>query len=316
MSTTLHGRQLLTSLLRGEMAARPALVPFVDTLAARVAGNSYREMLEDPGLWTSALIKCAGLLEADGVIAGYEPTVMAEALGATIGWNNGRPVLTGQVETVPGDPLSMPRLAAAVETSRRIAAPAGRDLACIAAVTGPQLLAAQVFGPREIESGARRIRTQLAAIAEAFLKTQPDLILFIEQFDASGGALAGSAARIYGTLRNLAAYYNVPTAVYAEGYDPGVVEDITALKVDVYVLGRDCHGGRPDLAAALALAGKALAVGIGLPFDAPDAVRVLIEAARVACRDGHKLLLTSLGAIAGDTDLYAAKSRVAGLRGD
>lgn len=306
---------MLTRLVRGETVPRPALLPFVDTLAARVAGNSYREMLEDPGLWTSALIKCAGLLGADGVIAGYEPTVMAEALGAQVGWDNGRPALTGQAQTLPGDPLSMPRLAAAIETARRIAAGAGQDLACVAALTGPQLLAAQVFGPGEAESGAGRIKTPLAAITEAFLKARPDLVMFIEQFDASGG-VAGNAARVYGTLRNLAAYYNVPTAVYAEGYDLTTVKDIAALKLDVYVLGRDCHGGGPDLAAALALADKALAVGIGLPFDAPDAVRVLIEAARAACREGQKLLLTSLGAIAGDTDLDAVRSRVAGLRGE
>ena len=303
-----HGRELFSHFLSGHAMSRPVMMPFLDALAASISGASYAAMINAPAVWSGALMKSAELLGADGIIAGYDPAIVAEALGATISWREGQPEITAPANELSEDFLASPRLVSAIETIRRIASGAGRRLACIAAVVGPQTLARQVFGIDGMETGIKQLKPHLAAIAEALLKTQPDLLMLVERLSPDSGGVSPGAARIYNTLRNLAAHYNVPTAVYAAGYVTDTLHQVSALKMDVYILGRDLHGHDPDLATALALGADSIGTGIGIRLDDTARAGAIIEAAMAACHSGHHLLLTSLETVDKGADLQSVRS--------
>jgi hypothetical protein len=309
------GRNLFMKFLHRETIPRPVIIPFIDTLAARISGNSYREMIGDPGLWAAALSKSMELLGTDGIIAGFDGTILAQALGATISWSDGVPAVAGPAAGVTDDPLATPHLAAALETVKRLSAiPGRRGWACVAAAAGPLTLAAQVFAPAEIEAGITRIKPRITAVTEAFLKTQPDMFLFVEQLRHDQVKSFGSVARVYNTLRNLAGYYHVPVAVFVEGYDPAAVHELLTLKLDIIILGRDCYHDGPELAAAMQLAHEVAGVGIGIPWDQPARAGNIMQEAVAACHDGQQLLLTSLGGLNRDIDLNAVRTLIDGCR--
>jgi hypothetical protein len=113
-------------------------------------------------------------------------------------------------------------------------------------------------------------------------------------------------ARLYSTLRNQAAYYNVPLAVYFDGYQPDRMEQLGSLKSDVTILGRDIHGAAPDLALALRIAGQP--TGIGIRLEDVEHAAGMVREACLACRDGRNLLLTSLDSPGMDMDLNSLRS--------
>ena len=91
------GREVFLNALQGRPADRPAFLPLVNRLAAKLAGCSLQEMQSDAGLWTGGLTAAAKLLGADALAVAYDPTLTAEGLGAPIAWKNGLPRPAGPV---------------------------------------------------------------------------------------------------------------------------------------------------------------------------------------------------------------------------
>jgi hypothetical protein len=258
-------------------------------LLARVEGKPYEEIISNPGDWTAALLKTMDLLQTDGVIAGYDDAILAQAMGA-----------------MADEPLQHPGLAAAVETVKRLAASVGRSYACIAGMAGPGKLSRQLFPPGGIEAGMRSVKKQYLAVSESYLKTRPDMLLLFEQMGSMGGSITSVFARLYSTLRNQAAYYNVPLAVCFEGYHPDHMEQLSSLKPDVTILGRDINGEEPGLAPAMQFTNKP--AGIGINLEDLDHAAGMVRAACSACRDGRNLLLTSLDSPGMNIDLDSLRS--------
>ncbi len=302
------GRDLFADFLVGKKMSRPVFVPFFDTLAAVISGVSYDSMISDPGIWHGALLKSAGLFDSDGLVAGFDPVIVAESLGAGTVWNGGRPVITTPAETLRENFLESQHLAAALETTRRMASPAGSDKACVAALVGPQTLARQVFGGDCVEAGMRSLKPYLATIAKVLLNIKPNLLMFVEMLGPDGGQVLPQAARVYNTLRNLAVYYDVPTALYIDGHETDTIQKILSLKMNEYILGCDINGDDPELDSALALTAHTAGVGIGVRLENTEMAREIIAAAKAACRSGHNVLITSLGSVDDDIDLQSARS--------
>lgn len=265
------------------------LLPLVDSLLARVEGKPYEHIIASPGDWTAALLKTMDLLQTDGIIAGCDNAILAQAMG-----------------TPANEPLQHPGLVAAIETVKRLAAPAGRSYACVAGMAGPGKLASQLFPHGEIEAAMRAIKKHYMTVAESYLKTQPDMLLLFEQIGGTDGSASSATARLYSTLRNQAAYYNVPLAVYFEGYQTDHLEQLSSLKPEITILGRDIHGEEPGLALALQITHQPAGIGINLE-DVEHAAGIVREASS-ACREGHNLLLTSLGSPGMDIDLNSLRS--------
>jgi hypothetical protein len=300
------GRTLLSQFLRGTPQTRPVLLPFIDRLLARIESKPYEGIIASPGDWTAALLKIMDLLQTDGIIAGYDDATLAQAMGAPMVRDTAAAGLPAPADALAAEPLQHPGLAAAVETVKRLAAPAGRSYACIAGMAGPGKLATQLFHPKEIEAGIRAVKKPYMAVSESYLQTRPDMLLLFEDLGATGGSVAGAVARLYGTLRNQAAYYNVPLAVYFEGYHPDNMEQLSGLKPDIVILGRNIHGDEPNLALALQFADQP--AGIGINLEDPERAAGVVQAACSACRSGRNLLLTGLGAPGMNADLNSLRS--------
>ncbi len=148
------------------------LLPFFGSLLGRIESKPHEHVIASPGEWTAALLKGMNLLQTDGIIAGYDDVLLVHAMGA-----------------LAEDPLQHPGLAAAVETVKRLAAPASRNYACVARMAGPGKLTGQLFPPREIEAGMRAIKKQYMAVSESYLKTQPDMLLLFERIGGVDGSL-------------------------------------------------------------------------------------------------------------------------------
>lgn len=298
-------RQRFEALLAGRSEGRPAWLPLVDELPARVLQSGYRELSTDPGLWSAGLMTAAELLEADAILAGFDPTLVAEACGAELDWSVAPPRVAASPREVGLQPLGAPRLAALLETLRRLSATVRARLGLVAVLTGPGTLARQLCPGQPLEEALRSIKGTLMAVAEAALKARPDLLLFVEDLPDPAAEPERAWQRAFGTLRNLAAHYDVPLALRAEGWGPAQAGWLAGLKMDVYFLG---HGSGDPLDLARQLAAARVSVGVPIPATAGEEARALVAAVRAERAQGCRLFLTTAGAVGSGGDL-------AGLRG-
>lgn len=299
------GRQCFDALLAGRAGGRPAWIPLVDELAPRVAGTSYRELSTDPGLWAAGLLGATELLGADAVVAGLDFTLAAEACGAELAWTGPRPVIVRPPAEISSEPLAAPRQAALLETLRRLGATARTRLGLVAALIGPATLALQLCPGLPLEDGLRRVRTAHTAMAEAVLKARPDLILFIERLSGTGLEPPRAWQRAFATLRNLAGYYAVPTALYLEGWTMPQLAALATLQMNAHWLG---EGEGDALLAARILAAGPIGVGVPVPVPGTGAARAVLDAVRAARDDGRNLFLTTAAGIGGQEDLAGLRA--------
>ncbi len=89
----MNGRERFKGFLNGEPVTRPAFVPLIRGLLARVEGMSMETLTSDPTLWVNGLMKTTQLFGLDGVVVGLDVTLMAEASGCPVTWEEDRPIL-------------------------------------------------------------------------------------------------------------------------------------------------------------------------------------------------------------------------------
>ena len=116
----------------------------------------------------------------------------------------------GRLETSATQPTAAPRQAALLETLRRLGATARTRFGLAAALVGPATLARQLCPEQPLEDGLRRIKNAYMAVAEAMLQARPDLLLLTERMPAPDAEPERAWQRFFGTVRNLAAHYDVP----------------------------------------------------------------------------------------------------------
>jgi hypothetical protein len=301
------GRELFRCFLDGAPLSRPAFVPMVRGLAARVGGVKAEAFTYDPTAWANLLVKTAELFNLDGVVAGLDFTLLAEACGCPIKWQDDRPMISGPAEGLCPQPQEMGRLKVALEKARRVFEITRSSRACVAAMTGPATLAGQVFGREEGPKHLGDIKPLVVSVAEAFCATRPDVLIFLE-----GRALAQSEVgmperRIYNTLRNLASHYDIPLGMFLHGYGPELPSGLDKLKMDFHVLGLSRGGGLPPRQALEDLAGQGLGLGIGLPLDDLEAAKqVMAQGVELyRSQSGRGFFFTSLGPVTREANLDA-----------
>lgn len=305
------GRTAFDAMLAGTTAGRPAWLPPVDELAGRIQSRSHRETTSNPDLWCAGLTRAGELLGADALLVGGDATLAAEACGAELDWSLPRPVIVRRPGEPSAQPLGAPRLAALLEVLRRLRSTARARFGIVAALCGPLLLATQLFPEQAPEQALRRVKAVHTTLVDALLATRPDLLVLRER--PAGSAEVHTAwQRAFGTLRNLAAHYDVPLALLAEDWSVEQIAGLGALRLPVYLLGR---GSGDALPAARRLATPPVAVGIALSLDAgadPAATLAAVAAARAG---GSNLFLTTApGAGDAPDDLDTLRSLAAQLQ--
>ena len=297
------GRELFHKFLRGEPVPRPPFVPLVQGLAARVGGIPFETMNSDPTLWVSSLIKTVELFGLDGVVVGVDFTLMAEACGCEVLWKDDRPVISSLLRDLCEAPEETGRMRHALEAARRVFQVSRQERACVAAMTGPVTLARQLFGPEEGPGRVGEVKALVVQMTEAFCKTGPDLLLFMEGQPLGLAELNMGHRRIYNTLRNIASYYNIATGLYLEGYRPEGVAEFSALKLDIHILGPSVDKAIPSLSELQKLGAGGIGIGVGLPIEDLEEAREIINEGLSYAEGGPGIFFTSVGPLDHEVDL-------------
>lgn len=299
------GRQVFEAFLKGGPITRPAFVPLVRGLAARVEGAARRQLQRDSTLWANSLVKTARLFHADGVVAGFNWRLMAEACGCPVSWEDDRPVIaTPSAGGLTDAPEESDALKLLVETADRVFQVCRKDLACVGALTGPVTLAAQLFG-EEGKSHLGEVKDRLVKAVEAFCKTGPDMLLFLEEAPLAASEVTTQHRRLYNTLKNITSYYNIAAGLYLEGYRPEAVDQFSKLGLDAYILGPSAMGAAAEVSDLCRLGNDCLGVGVGLPMSDPvQAKRVMTDAVSRYRAEGRPgFFFTSVGPLTREANL-------------
>jgi hypothetical protein len=293
------GREIFLKFLSGEPMPRPAYVPLLRGITARVGGVPHRELTSDATVWANSLAKTADLLDVDGVVAGFHFSLLAEACGCELDWVEDRPVVGDAPEALHPSPLEQGRLAEALEAIRRIFDVAKHQRGCVAAVNGPLTLAAQLFDADQAEAGLKSLKQTLVEVYEEFCKIRPDVLLFMESGPLATGEVTPSLKRLYFTLKKIASYYDIATALYIQDYDPAKAEEVAGLKMDIYILGPDQDGKPPQTETQWRLAKDAQGIGLGLCPDNPEYCQQVLASGSQLFREqpDRKFFFTSLGPV-------------------
>jgi hypothetical protein len=299
------GRALFNKFLNDEPLPRPVFVPMIRGLLARVENMPMERLMNDPTQWANALVKTHKLFRFDGVVVGLDFTLMAEACGCPISWENDRPVASPPLNGLCDKPEETGRMKLALETAARVFEVSRKEQACIAALTGPLTLADMLFGRGNGADHLGEIKQLMVRVAEAFCKTGPDVLIFMEGSSLGSAEIKLSHKKIYNTLKNITGYYDVKSGLYVQKYDPGRVDRFKGLKMDLYVLGPGKDGTLPDVSRVWDLGEGALGVGLGLPLDDLTTARRLINEGRelYETTGGRGIFFTSLGPATRDVDV-------------
>ena len=264
-------RDWLKQLAAGQRPAGNAFIPLLEKLAPRVAGISYRQMSSDATAWSNALSQAAQLVGSNALTLGWDDTLLAEACGVPLAWQQDRPQLGERAAGFNPQARSAGRLPAFLETAQRLCQTTKADGACVLALTGPATLARQVFAAAPDKPLLEQLKPLLVEVVEALCQGRPECLVFME----SGAALAETVTpdpvtpdlrRSYNTLKNIAAYYGVMPMLHLDGYTDWqqAATHWAALKLEHLLLGADAAGQLPQPAA---LAGWQ---SLGWPLAAAD----------------------------------------------
>jgi len=163
----------------------------------------------------------------------------------------------------------------------------------VLAITGPATLARQVFATRPEKALLEQLKPVFVDVVEALCQGRPECLVFRECGESARSEVTPDLRRIYNTLKNIASYYGVMTALHLDGYADWQQDAArwAALKIDHLLLGADAAGKLPRPAACEDWQ------SLGWPLSATDAVasKARVEAA-AGCLDksGAAILYTTL----------------------
>ncbi|MBI5585357.1 MAG: hypothetical protein HY892_16215 [Deltaproteobacteria bacterium] len=306
------GRELFNQFLKGEPLSRPAYVPLLRGLTARVGGHSAETVYSDPTLWANSLLKTAELFNFDGVVAGFDFSLMAEACGCRLRWENDRPVCSALSGELCQTPEASGRMKNALEAAGRVFQTCRRQRACIGALTGPVTLARQLFGPEEAQNHLPEVKELVVRVAEAFCQTRPDVLVFMEGRPLASVKPDLTQRRLYQTLKNITGYYNLFNALYLQGYAAEEVAAFAALKMDIYILGPSEDKSLPPLSAIWDLGAEARGIGLSLPLDHIDQAREIIRQGLewYQAKGRRSFFFTSFGPVTRDVSLESLQQLI------
>lgn len=308
----MSGRERFKGFLNRDPTTRPAFVPMIRGLLSRIEGVPMERLTSDPTLWANSLMKTTQLFGFDGLVAGLDFTLMAEACGCRIAWRKDRPAVMPLPGILNESPEACGRMKHALETARRLFETCRSGYACVAALTGPVTLASQLFGEQQGPDRIAEVKPVMVRGTEAFCANRPDVLIFLEDRPLALGGPTAVHRRMYNTLKNIASHYDVSSALYLQGYRPEDLTGFAALNMDIYILGPADNEAPPPVNALWDLGKGVLGVGIGLPLDDVGKAMEVIDEGRRLCRQGtgQSFFLTSLGPLTRDVDLGKLHSLV------
>lgn len=242
-------RQKVLHWVKGKgKSSAPLFFPLAYAIAAQVEALELSDFLYHPTKLAKGLEALNDALEADAILCCCAAGIEIEAAGAELDWREYPPKVVAHPPMVLSDQaiesaLSGPRLAAAIEATRRLAATARGEPALVAGVTGPMTLAGQLGGAAFVEAlekdgDAAREWLECAgrlslAVVRQFLKAGANVVLFLEQTPAlmPGSKVFEAWTSVIAPIANTARFHQalpVVLPLWPEGsYDvPGFLEGL------------------------------------------------------------------------------------------
>ena len=261
------GRDIFNRFVRGEPLPRPAFVPLLRGVISRVEGMSRQHLNADPTLWANSLLRTAELLNLDGIVTGFDATLVAEACGCQVAWENDRPEIVAPVGELAESPEHTGRMKAALEAANRVFQVCRDRRGCVFSLSGPVTLADRLFGSEEGPQRVSDTKQLLVKLVEVCCRIRPDMLFFMEESPLGKAESVSAHRRIYHTLKNIASHYNIPVALYLQDYEPENVARFLPLRMDVYIPGPSAGGDLPSLSEVWNLGADAHGVGLSVPLD-------------------------------------------------
>lgn len=291
------------AMLAGRPASRVPVLPRLEALAGRVADTTYRQLAADPTALVAAMQRAATLVGAEQMLLGWDETILAEACGVDVHWDDDRPRLAPPPGSLVRQPEGSGRLDGLRQSLVRVrAANAGAPAMALA---GPGRLARQVFGGSVGRAEYEQLKPVLVDAMKAFCAEAPALVILLE----NGTPLPdGDLRRLYATLNNVAQYYGVPLAVAVDTGAPApvVAHAWSALRIEHLIL-TPGEGELPPDAAALRGALEHLSsLAIGVDPSQPEGAADYAESIGPETRRGRLWFVTA-APIARDADVTAVR---------
>ena len=263
---------------------------------ARIANTSMEEITSDPTKWANSVMKTSELFDFDGVVVGFHFSLMPEASGCGVRWEQDRPVLLPPDNGLCESPADSSRMKHALEAAGRIFQVSRSNRACIAALAGPVTLLRNLFGDTNDPSNIRTVKSLLVSTVEAFCVLRPDVLIFMES-NWSEKDCNPKPNRLYSTLKKITSHYGVVPGIYVQDYTPQDTRALSDLDMGVYVFGPTKAATPPSIDELWDIGAETFGFGVGLPMDDLDAAQATIDKALDVCRSrgGKGLFFTSHG---------------------
>jgi uroporphyrinogen decarboxylase len=261
-------------------------VPFVYSLAAKIAQMPLGDMVHEPAYFANSLEASYKLFKYDGITNAFDSTIEAEAIGCQIAWAGDY----GLPTVIKGCDLNQPtindltksnRLSILLEVTKRLGITLGKEIALIGVVTGPLSLTRSLIGEFEVASGlnGQRSENQKAlSLSSEFLKRYVkdlcesgiDAVFFREEITGiSSLANLALVKDIYATLFNIIRYYNGFPLLVVRNFE---LEGITKLHELLKPSGLVLCGNKlcEDSLRYLKKLAESLSICFGLPIPISD----------------------------------------------
>lgn len=232
-------REKIIGLIKGKpFDEQPLFFPLVHALGAKIEEIDQSEFLTNPTKLTKGLKELSEALESDAIVCCCGAAMEAEGAGAQVSWDTYPPKVTGHLpagglgDELIAKALASPRIVAAVESTRRLAA-VEHELVLIACVTGPMTLAGQLRGGNFVDSAedgedAPWVTLDFAgrlnvAVAKEFLQAGAHVLLVLEE-----DALPPVESPVFAEwksainpLANIARFHQALPVILPTGQPPG-----------------------------------------------------------------------------------------------
>lgn len=279
-------KQVFRNTLQSKNRERPLFLPFVCGLAARAANINVKQMVMDPGFYSSALEGFHALLGVNVLTVNFDASMESEALGAEIQWPgeyDGALVKTVDKPAVIGadEFVGQTRTATVIETIKRLSITAGQEKAVACVLLGPCAFIhglKNVFeenGSLDIDFLVKQYGPYLTKLVRNICEQKIDAFFFREdilgeQFMPFLLKNQSAFKGLYTTLFNIVQAFNAFPLIITDHLALKSIPDLyAALKPSGVVLFG--HAADQVVLSTLLEVTKELKISIGLPLPTNDA---------------------------------------------
>lgn len=211
----MSGKKVMRNLFSGKpVDTVPVLLPIIP-LGAKTMQVPSAMVAADPALTVQCALQIKQLLAPEGMVL-YDISSITEALGGVFRKGMSFPEKAREAGSI----------SLMIETTQRLSATLGKEVAVFAAVPGPVELivamteageAGQYFTDQDMMNS---LNSYLIDLAREYMENRADGLVVVESKKYfAREELAGVYSQFLTTVGNLAGYYSIPLTIYLRGQD-------------------------------------------------------------------------------------------------